>query len=240
MNRTGPRATVLIFWGGINTVVGNLVLGGAIESSGGYDRPGMIGHEWLWGRVVLTCWEPIDRADPRVPDLLRQVDLGAGPAAAGFDNIVVSERLDWHEAETAMWREVERLNPGSDAALTALHEEAIRALAISEHIRAYWRAPPPQLRPTEIKGPRAGICRPSRSHRVTTRKQPHIGKIRMLRPAPIGGDKTRLCDQGSSGGHSHADDVYQFVARWAGCVRRSPAGLVDRPCHGLGRPQCLG
>jgi hypothetical protein len=84
---------------------------------------------------VLTCWEPIDRADPRVPDLLRQVDLGAGPAAAGFDNIVVSERMDWHEAETAMWREAERLNPGSDAALTALHEEAIRALAISEHIR---------------------------------------------------------------------------------------------------------
>jgi hypothetical protein len=49
MNRTGPRATVLIFWGGINTVVGNLVLGGAIASSGGYDLPGMIGHEWLWG-----------------------------------------------------------------------------------------------------------------------------------------------------------------------------------------------
>ena len=57
------------------------------------------------GRVVLTCWEPIDRADPRVPDLLRQVDLGAGLAAAGFDNIVVSERMDQHEAETAMWRE---------------------------------------------------------------------------------------------------------------------------------------
>jgi hypothetical protein len=42
----------------------------------------------------LTCWEPIDRADPRVPDLLRQIDLGAGLAAAGFDNIVVSERMD--------------------------------------------------------------------------------------------------------------------------------------------------
>jgi hypothetical protein len=84
----------------------------------------------------LTCWEPIDRADPRVPDLLRQVDLGAGLAAAGFDNIVVSERMDWHEAETAMWREAERLNPGSDAALAALHEEAIRALAFSSSCSA--------------------------------------------------------------------------------------------------------
>ena len=46
-------ATVLIFWGGINTVVGNLVLGGAIEPSGGYDRPGMIGHAWLWDPLFL-------------------------------------------------------------------------------------------------------------------------------------------------------------------------------------------
>ena len=29
---------------------------------------------------------------------------------------------------------------------------------------------------------------------------PHIKQIRMLRPAPIGGDKTRLCDQGQAAG----------------------------------------
>jgi len=46
-------AMVLIFWGGVNTVVGNLVLGGAIEPSGGYDRPGMIGHAWLWDPLFL-------------------------------------------------------------------------------------------------------------------------------------------------------------------------------------------
>jgi hypothetical protein len=46
-------ATVLIFWGGINAVVGNLVLGGAIEPSGGYNRPGMIGHAWLWDPLFL-------------------------------------------------------------------------------------------------------------------------------------------------------------------------------------------
>ena len=46
-------AAVLIFWGGINTVVGNLVLGGAIEPSGGYEGPGMIGHAWLWDPLFL-------------------------------------------------------------------------------------------------------------------------------------------------------------------------------------------
>ena len=34
----------------------------------------------------------------------------------------------------------------------------------------------------------------------------------------------------SGGGDGRADDVNQFVARGAGCVRRSPAVLVDRPC----------
>ena len=36
------------------------------------------------GRVVLTCWEPLDRDDPRVLARLRAVDLRAGLAAAGF------------------------------------------------------------------------------------------------------------------------------------------------------------
>ncbi|TCP56267.1 uncharacterized protein DUF3995 [Tamaricihabitans halophyticus] len=46
-------AAVLIVWGGANTVVGNLVLSGIIQPAGGYDRPGMVGHAWLWDPLFL-------------------------------------------------------------------------------------------------------------------------------------------------------------------------------------------
>ncbi|MEO7587373.1 MAG: DUF3995 domain-containing protein [Arachnia sp.] len=46
-------ASVLILWGGLNTVVGNLVLSGLIQPSAGYDRPGMIGHAWMWDPLFL-------------------------------------------------------------------------------------------------------------------------------------------------------------------------------------------
>ena len=39
---------LLILWGGVNTVTGNLVLSGTVEPDGGYDHDGMVGHAWLW------------------------------------------------------------------------------------------------------------------------------------------------------------------------------------------------
>ena len=47
-------ASVLILWGGLNTVVGNLVLSGLIRPSEGYDRSGMIGHAWMWDPLFLA------------------------------------------------------------------------------------------------------------------------------------------------------------------------------------------
>lgn len=47
-------AIVLIVWGGLNTVVGNLVLAGIIQPASGFDRPGMIGHAWLWDPLFLV------------------------------------------------------------------------------------------------------------------------------------------------------------------------------------------
>lgn len=47
-------ALVLIVWGGLNTVVGNLVLAGVIEPAGGFDRAAMVGHAWLWDPLFLT------------------------------------------------------------------------------------------------------------------------------------------------------------------------------------------
>lgn len=46
-------ALTLIAWGGANTVVGNFVLAGVIRSPG-YDRPGMVGHAWLWDPLFLA------------------------------------------------------------------------------------------------------------------------------------------------------------------------------------------
>lgn len=48
-------ATVLVVWGGLNTVVGSLVLAGAIVPDGGVDRPGMIGHAFLWD-PLFALW----------------------------------------------------------------------------------------------------------------------------------------------------------------------------------------
>lgn len=47
-------ALVLVLWGGLNTVVGNAVLAGLVTPDGGYDRPGMIGHAWLWDPLFLA------------------------------------------------------------------------------------------------------------------------------------------------------------------------------------------
>lgn len=44
----------LIAWGGANTVVANLVLTGVVTPDGGYHRPGMIGHGWLWDPLFLV------------------------------------------------------------------------------------------------------------------------------------------------------------------------------------------
>jgi hypothetical protein len=47
-------ALLLIGWGGLNTVVGNLVLANVIQPKSGFDRPGMIGHAYLWDPLFLA------------------------------------------------------------------------------------------------------------------------------------------------------------------------------------------
>ena len=46
-------SAVLVVWGGLNTLVGNLVLGGIVSPAGGYDRDAMVGHAWLWDPLFL-------------------------------------------------------------------------------------------------------------------------------------------------------------------------------------------
>ena len=47
-------AALLLVWGGANTLVGNLVLTGVITPDSGFDRPGMIGHAYLWDPLFLA------------------------------------------------------------------------------------------------------------------------------------------------------------------------------------------
>ena len=87
------------------------------------------------GRVALTCWEPIDRADERLFPRLRRADLGGGLRHAGFTDVEVRDRPPWLAREHALWKEVAALDPGDDPALRSLHEEGIRSLQWADLLR---------------------------------------------------------------------------------------------------------
>jgi SAM-dependent methyltransferase len=80
------------------------------------------------GRAALTCWEPADRADERVPARIRGVDLGAGLRQAGFTDVEVRDRPSWLARERALWEEAARIDPGEDPALASLRDEAVSSL----------------------------------------------------------------------------------------------------------------
>jgi SAM-dependent methyltransferase len=87
------------------------------------------------GRVALTCWEPIDRADQRLFPRLRRADLGDGLRRAGFTDVEVRDRPPWLAREHALWEEVAALDPGDDPALRSLHEEGVRSLQWADLLR---------------------------------------------------------------------------------------------------------
>ena len=87
------------------------------------------------GRVVLTNWEPREPGDERLPARLRHVDLRAGLAGAGFEDIEVRERPGWRDQERAMWEEAAALDPGDDPALCAFHEEGVQSPPVLELTR---------------------------------------------------------------------------------------------------------
>src|SRR6516225_854458 len=80
------------------------------------------------GRVVLTCWEPFDRADERLSPRLRRANLAGGLHLAGFTDIEVRDRPSWLAREHALWEEAAALDPGEDPALRSLHDEAAKSL----------------------------------------------------------------------------------------------------------------
>jgi SAM-dependent methyltransferase len=87
------------------------------------------------GRAVLTCWEPREPGDERLPARLRHVDLAAGLTAAGFGDVEVRDRPSWRARERAMWAEAAALDPGEDPALISFHNEALRSPVVIELTR---------------------------------------------------------------------------------------------------------
>jgi SAM-dependent methyltransferase len=87
------------------------------------------------GRVALTCWETVEAGDQRLSERLRQVDLAAGLAGAGFSGIRVWDKPSWLDRERGLWEEAAAIDPGGDPALKSLHEEAIRSLGHIDLIR---------------------------------------------------------------------------------------------------------
>ena len=84
---------------------------------------------------MLTCWEPRDPGDERLPARLRHVDLAAGLTAAGFGDVEVRDRPPWRASERAMWAEAAALDPGDDPALISFHNEALRSPTVIELTR---------------------------------------------------------------------------------------------------------
>jgi SAM-dependent methyltransferase len=80
------------------------------------------------GRVVLTCWEPLDRDDERISLRVRRADLGGGLRQAGFTDVEVRDRPSWLAREHALWEEAVTLDPGDDPALQSLHAEGVKSL----------------------------------------------------------------------------------------------------------------
>ena len=87
------------------------------------------------GRVALTCWEPVDRADERVGVRIRRADLADGLRRAGFTNIEVRDRPSWLAREQTMWEEAITLDPGDDPALRSFHDEGVKSLQWGDLLR---------------------------------------------------------------------------------------------------------
>jgi SAM-dependent methyltransferase len=81
------------------------------------------------GRLAITAWEATDPGDERLPDRTRRMNLARDLAEAGFTEVEVTSKPDWHEAEHALWEAAARTDPNGDPGLVALHEEATRCLA---------------------------------------------------------------------------------------------------------------
>jgi ubiquinone/menaquinone biosynthesis C-methylase UbiE len=86
-------------------------------------------------RLVLTNWQPKVPDDPRLPIRIR-IDWLHVLRAGGFCDIEVEARPEWHDLWTRVYRiSLDLGDPGGDALLADLQDEARNRLPVAAHIR---------------------------------------------------------------------------------------------------------
>jgi ubiquinone/menaquinone biosynthesis C-methylase UbiE len=87
------------------------------------------------GRLVLTNWQPRLPQDSRLPARLRHRPWRSILADAGFTEIRVEARPDWHEVYTRIYRiALDAGDPAGDTALADLQDEARERLPTADLI----------------------------------------------------------------------------------------------------------
>jgi ubiquinone/menaquinone biosynthesis C-methylase UbiE len=83
-------------------------------------------------RLVLTNWQPKTPGDPRLEGRQR-IDWQALLRGAGFTDVRIQARPEWHEAFTRVYRVALDLGaPGDDASLASLQDEARNRLPAAD------------------------------------------------------------------------------------------------------------
>jgi ubiquinone/menaquinone biosynthesis C-methylase UbiE len=83
-------------------------------------------------RLALTNWQPKVPDDPRLPDRMR-IDWPQVLRTAGFTDIEMEARPEWHDAFTRVYQVALNLgDPGDDAYLADLQAEARRRLSVAD------------------------------------------------------------------------------------------------------------
>jgi ubiquinone/menaquinone biosynthesis C-methylase UbiE len=83
-------------------------------------------------RLVLTGWQPRTPDDVRLPSRMR-IDWAAALRLVGFAEVQVESRAEWHALFTRVYRVALELgDPGDDAALAKMQDEARRHLPLAE------------------------------------------------------------------------------------------------------------
>jgi SAM-dependent methyltransferase len=87
------------------------------------------------GRLVLTNWQPNDPGDSRLPRRAR-IDWLPLLRGAGFADVEVEDRAEWHELYTRVYRVALELgDPGDDTMLAGLQDEARQRLPLADLVR---------------------------------------------------------------------------------------------------------
>lgn len=81
------------------------------------------------GRIAITGWEPVDRADSAHSDRIRTCDPAEALRSTGFTEMCVVERQQWLDAERAFWEDIVAHDPAEHPALPSAIAEGNRSLA---------------------------------------------------------------------------------------------------------------